>query len=212
VVGQRGQRVLVGQSANGLDAASEQAAEAVSRVRGDKGAAGQRGAGQTGQHPELIHDAREGAVRRPTEPADYASVSIVQRLRLAIGGRRRIGCEAQILEAGGALDEPKLAVPEAVAFAEYRMNLVDGEPQRRVPLAAQAAIVQADDDKGRCGANDDRRTQDRQQQRGDTRSCGDRQGFRLVRAPPLSSPTFPGCRCGHTHAPHHPAGSLTAHA
>jgi hypothetical protein len=33
-----------------------------------------------------------------------------------------------------------------------------------------------------------------------------------VRAPPLSSPTFPGCRCGHTHAPHHPAGSLTAHA
>jgi hypothetical protein len=174
VVGQRGQRVLVGQSANGLDAASEQAAEAVSRVRGDKGAAGQRGAGQTGQHPELIHDAREGAVRRPTEPADYASVSIVQRLHLAIGGRRRIGCEAQILEAGAAIDEPKLAVPEAVAFAEYRMNLVEGEPQRRVPLAAQPAIVQADDDKGGCGANDDRRTQDRQQQRGDTRSCGDR--------------------------------------
>jgi hypothetical protein len=57
----------------------------------------------------------------------------VQRLHLAIGGRRRIGCEAQILEAGAALDEPKLAVPEAVAFAEYRMNLVEGEPQRRVP-------------------------------------------------------------------------------
>jgi hypothetical protein len=28
-----------------------------------------------------------------------------------------------------------------------------------------------------------------------------------VRAPPLSSPTFPGCRCGHTHAPHHRRGA-----
>ena len=176
VVGQRGQRVLVGQPANGLDAASEQAAEAVSRVRGDKGAAGQRGAGQTGQHPELIHDAREGAVRRPTEPADDAAV--LDRAATAPRDRRSSAdrlSKRRSLKAGAPLDEPKLAVLEAVAFAEYRMNLVEGEPQRRVPLAAQAAIVRADDDKGRSRRKRSiAALRTKQQQRGDTRSCGDR--------------------------------------
>jgi hypothetical protein len=36
----------------------------------------------------------------------------VLRLHLAIADRGRIGCEAQVLEAGAALDEAKLAVPE----------------------------------------------------------------------------------------------------
>jgi hypothetical protein len=96
--------------------------------------------------PESVHGAREGAVRRPAEPADDTAFAIVQRLHFAVGGRRQIGREAQVLETGAALDEPKLAVLEALAIAEYRVNLVEGEPQRRMLLAAPAAVVQPDHD------------------------------------------------------------------
>ena len=102
--------------------------KAVSRVRGNEGAAGQRGAGQTGQHPELIHDAREGAVRRPTnQPTMRPSRSCSD-------------CTSRSAVAGGSVAKRRslrpprrsmrrsLPSPEAVAFAEYRMNLVEGEP------------------------------------------------------------------------------------
>jgi hypothetical protein len=96
----------------------------------------------------------------------------VERLHLAAGSRRWLGCESKILEAGAALDEPKLAIVEAVAVAEYRPNLVEGEPQRRMPLACLAAVIQADDDDAGYGANDDCRTQDGEEKRGNASGCG----------------------------------------
>ena len=93
--------------------------------------------------------------------------ALLQDIHLAVASRRRIGLEAQVLEASAALDEAKSAVLEPVALAEHRVNLVERKSQRGVALGGPAIVVPSDDDEADDGASDNHPAQDQHEKGGD---------------------------------------------
>ena len=110
---------------------------------------------------QLAERVAHRAVRLPAEPADDAARAVEHRLDLAVV-LDRLGLEAQILQARGALDVRELARVEPGEVDAGVADVLDrgvqrGAPLRRLPLVGLADQREADDGAEEGGAEHEQR-------------------------------------------------------